>query len=115
MIGLQRSTVSPCSSSISRSTPWVLGCAGPMLMIIVWSSSGVRGDVAELGRLGLAHPQHGADLAQQLAGRQLAARLEPLRTSEPLRIVSTMPVAGTSSSAGVAGRCQSSASRDGRA
>ena len=37
MIGLQRSTVSPCSSSISRSTPWVLGCCGPMLMIIVWS------------------------------------------------------------------------------
>ena len=23
-----------------RSTPWVLGCCGPMLMIIVWSSDG---------------------------------------------------------------------------
>ena len=43
MIGLQRSTVSPCSSSIRRSTPWVLGCAGPMLRIIVWSSSGSSG------------------------------------------------------------------------
>src|SRR6478735_4505186 len=38
MIGLQRSTVSPCSSSMSRSTPWVDGCCGPMLMIIVSSS-----------------------------------------------------------------------------
>ena len=43
MIGLQRSTVSPCSSSISRSTPCVLGCWGPMLRIIVWSSSGSSG------------------------------------------------------------------------
>src|SRR5947207_9993067 len=38
MIGLQRRTVSPSSSSMRRSTPWVLGCGGPMLMIIVSSS-----------------------------------------------------------------------------
>ena len=38
MIGLVRSTVSPSSSSIRRSTPWVDGCCGPMLMIIVSSS-----------------------------------------------------------------------------
>ncbi len=38
MIGLVRNTVSPSSSSMSRSTPWVEGCCGPMLMIIVWSS-----------------------------------------------------------------------------
>ncbi len=38
MIGLVRSTVSPSSSSIRRSTPWVDGCWGPMLMIIVSSS-----------------------------------------------------------------------------
>src|SRR3954467_1000625 len=38
MTGLQRSTVSPSSSSMRRSTPWVLGCCGPMLMIIVSSS-----------------------------------------------------------------------------
>ena len=43
MIGLQRSTVSPYNSSMRRSTPWVLGCCGPMLMIIVWSSSGSSG------------------------------------------------------------------------
>ena len=38
MTGLVRSTVSPSSSSISRSTPWVEGCCGPMLMIMVSSS-----------------------------------------------------------------------------
>ena len=40
MTGLVRSTVSPSSSSISRSTPWVLGCCGPMLMMVVSASSG---------------------------------------------------------------------------
>ena len=39
---------------------------------------GVLREVAELGRLGLAHAQHGADLAQQLGGGELAARLELL-------------------------------------
>src|ERR671919_1925 len=43
MTGLQRSTVSPCSSNMSRNTPCVLGCCGPMLRIIVWSSSGSSG------------------------------------------------------------------------
>ena len=38
MTGLVRSTVSPSSSSINRSTPWVEGCWGPMLMIMVSSS-----------------------------------------------------------------------------
>src|SRR5580704_13365379 len=37
MIGFVRSTVSPSSSIISRSTPCVDGCWGPMLMIIVSS------------------------------------------------------------------------------
>src|SRR5580765_8440579 len=35
MIGLQVITVSPSSSSRSRSTPCVEGCCGPMLMIMV--------------------------------------------------------------------------------
>ena len=35
MTGFVRSTVSPSSSSMRRSTPCVLGCCGPMLMIIV--------------------------------------------------------------------------------
>ncbi len=34
--------------------------------------------IGELGGLGLAHAEHRADLAHQLAGRQLAARLESL-------------------------------------
>ena len=38
MMGLVRSTVSPSISSMRRSTPWVLGCCGPMFMIMVWSS-----------------------------------------------------------------------------
>ena len=37
---------------------------------------GVDRDVAELGRLGLAHAQHRTDFAQQLSRRDLAARLE---------------------------------------
>src|SRR5207244_2814218 len=37
MTGLLRRTVSPSSSIMSRSTPWVDGCWGPMLMIIVSS------------------------------------------------------------------------------
>src|SRR5581483_1548920 len=39
-MGLVRRTVSPCSSSMRRSTPCVDGCCGPMLMIIVSSSPG---------------------------------------------------------------------------
>ena len=39
---------------------------------------GIDGNVAELGGLGLAHPQHRADLAEQLARGQLAARLQSL-------------------------------------
>ena len=42
MIGLERMTCSPASSSMSRSTPCVEGCWGPMLMIIVSSFSSAR-------------------------------------------------------------------------
>ena len=38
MTGFERSTVSPSSSSMIRSTPWVDGCWGPRLRIIVSSS-----------------------------------------------------------------------------
>src|ERR671914_2993071 len=40
MTGLARSTVSPSSSRTTRSTPWVDGCCGPRLTIIVSSDSG---------------------------------------------------------------------------
>src|SRR4029453_233602 len=46
MTGLLRSTVSPSSSSMSRSTPCVDGCCGPMLRIIVWSSEGSSSAIA---------------------------------------------------------------------
>src|SRR5262249_21764937 len=42
MIGLHVTTISPSSSNSTRSTPWVLGCCGPMLMwrvlLIRWVS-----------------------------------------------------------------------------
>ncbi len=40
MTGLDRSTVSPSISTMTRSTPWVDGCDGPRLRIML-SSSGV--------------------------------------------------------------------------
>src|SRR5581483_2678097 len=40
--GFDRNTVSPSSSSITRSTPCVDGCWGPMLMIMVSSSVSSR-------------------------------------------------------------------------
>ena len=67
MIGLVRTTVSPWSSSMSRSTPWVDGCWGPMLMIIVssalptWPSSG--------GGLGLGEAQHRTHLPEAVEAR----------------------------------------------
>ena len=57
MIGLVRSTVSPSSSSMSRSTPWVDGCCGPMLMIMV-SLVGVGRLLGERGGVGLGQAQH---------------------------------------------------------
>src|SRR5258708_29110724 len=35
MIGFALTIVSPSSSSTTRSTPWVEGCCGPMLSVIV--------------------------------------------------------------------------------
>jgi hypothetical protein len=35
MVGITDWMTSPSSSSTSRSTPWVLGCWGPMLTVIV--------------------------------------------------------------------------------
>src|SRR6476469_8475971 len=35
MVGMDDLIVSPSSSSTRRSTPWVLGCCGPMLTVIV--------------------------------------------------------------------------------
>src|SRR5574337_200834 len=35
MCGAHLTTISPSSSNTRRSTPWVLGCCGPMLMVMV--------------------------------------------------------------------------------
>ena len=43
MTGLARTTVSPSSSIMIRSTPCVEGCCGPMLMIIVSPSPSSSG------------------------------------------------------------------------
>src|SRR6266516_6961307 len=40
MTGRHDTTYSPSSSRTSRSTPWVEGCCGPMLMIMVSSRTG---------------------------------------------------------------------------
>ena len=58
MTGLQRSTVSPWSSIITRSTPWVLGCWGPMLMIMV--SSPVGTSSTSSGRWGMRSTEPGS-------------------------------------------------------
>src|SRR4051794_15975757 len=103
MIGLQRSTVSPRSSSIRRSTPWVLGCAGPMLMTIVWSSSGAAGISPSLAAsASLIRSTEPTSRSNSRAVSSLRG-LSPCGASEPLRIVSTIPVAGTTSSAGDVG------------
>src|SRR2546430_6904547 len=47
MMGLVRRTVSPSSSIMRRSTPWVDGCWGPMLMIMV--SSGLTSTLKSPG------------------------------------------------------------------
>ena len=98
MIGLQRSTVSPCSSSMSRSTPCVLGCCGPMLMIIVWSSSG---SLAGGRRARPPRPRSCAARRRPRAAarprRQLAARLAaPGRPRTVWRDQSTVIVASPS-------------------
>src|SRR5215831_16593753 len=41
MTGLSDTTVSPSSSMTRRSTPWVDGCCGPMLMVRVLNSGAV--------------------------------------------------------------------------
>src|SRR5258706_11388126 len=46
MIGLAPTMVSPSSSSATRSTPWVEGCCGPMLRVIV----SLRTELDLLGR-----------------------------------------------------------------
>ena len=72
MIGFVRSTVSPSSSIISRSTPWVDGCWGPMLMIIVSSPDTSMSRFRRRVTAALRQTEDGTDLAAQLRRRSLA-------------------------------------------
>ena len=78
MTGLVRSTVSPSSSSISRSTPWVDGCWGPMLMIMVSSSGRSTSMSPGSSTRALGQAQHRARLAAQLVGPVAGARRQLL-------------------------------------
>ncbi len=107
MTGLVRSTVSPSSSSMSRSTPWVDGCWGPMLMIMVSSSDRSTSMSDGIDGHALGQPQHGPDLAAQLAGRRRRAPAELLaalrRLAEEARVL-LGPVRVEEPDAGGAGR-----------
>ena len=59
MTGFARSTVSASSSIMMRSTPWVDGCCGPMLRIIVSSTSG-HGPPVNTSSRALASGESGA-------------------------------------------------------
>src|SRR6187401_2912426 len=54
MVGSAATTVSPSSSSTSRSTPCVLGCCGPMLTVIVSLRSSGMASLDQLAH----HVQH---------------------------------------------------------
>ena len=71
MTGLARSTVSPSSSIMIRSTPWVDGCCGPMLRIIVSSMSGHGPPVSTSSRVRVTGER------PQLLRALVGLRLEP--------------------------------------
>ena len=87
MMGLERSTVSPCSSSMSRSTPWVLGCWGPMLMIMV-SSSGTSSSPSSV-----ASTAGAAGCAASASDRRSTAPTSIIRSTASVtwRLVSSWP------------------------
>ncbi len=74
MTGLARSTVSPSSSIMMRSTPWVDGCCGPMLRIIVSSMSGHGPPVSTSSRA-CDSPVSGRSCCVALVGLRLEASL----------------------------------------
>src|SRR5688572_8024693 len=77
--GLSATTVSPSSSMISRSTPWVEGCCGPMLIVIVLNSGAVAGADIRVGALhrsgvGRKHARAGGGLSRALHGARRRRR-----------------------------------------
>src|SRR5215472_4512490 len=84
IVGEADTTVSPSSSSTSRSTPWVLGCCGPMLTVMVSVRTSATstsrqpifhhvrakllfGHLQRLGRGGRLPNLHGVVLPQRIA------------------------------------------------
>src|SRR3954464_6573259 len=99
MIGFVRRTVSPWSSSMRRSTPWVLGCCGPMLMIMV--SSSVPAVSAE--RLGAAGPRAGGGVGgagreRAGAGPRLEQQLGRVRVGRVVQLLGSLPGLGAAAS-----------------
>ena len=92
MIGVHLMTVSPSSSSSRRSTPWVEGCCGPMLMIIVsWRISPVRASTAGAsGVLGV--------VGASAIGPQVVVRVSTGGMNAPWKRVFTPPSASVFSS-----------------
>ena len=90
MIGLVRSTVSPSSSSMSRSTPWVDGCCGTHVDDHRLVVAALDVDVARVDEAALGQAQDGADLLAELAGggrpagHQLLGALRGLGHQGPL-------------------------------
>ena len=98
MTGLERSTVSPSSSTMTRSTPWVDGCDGPRLRIMVSSSGDLHIDVGrvESNSLGQAQGRSGLQVelpgAAALPGHHLLTALVGLGLED---LVSSGPPGGT--------------------
>src|SRR6266516_41053 len=93
MTGRHDTTYSPSSSRTSRSTPWVEGCCGPMLMIMVSSRTGwtliAPSHPSLVGRrdegalvLG-GHPRQRVVLAQRMAHPSLG-HLDPAEVGMPV-------------------------------
>src|SRR5438876_613166 len=82
MTGRHETTYSPSSSKTSRSTPWVEGCWGPMLMIMVSSRTPRSATVTALS--GRAADLH-ADPVLVRHGQEVVRDPEPWIQTRPVR------------------------------
>src|SRR5690242_18680807 len=93
MIGLQATTTSPSSSNSTRSTPWVLGCCGPMLMwrvLRIRCASIVIGLASQLvAAAGAKDLPGGREIYRLAADRVVAPQgmaLPPVRHHDPRQV-----------------------------
>src|SRR6476646_1285939 len=87
MCGTQRTTVSPSSSSTSRSTPCVAGCCGPMLMSMCSPSS--SGSTAGAAVIGTRFPASSVTSGTR-CGRPCASRPVVERSTSTVRVFVAM-------------------------